>query len=185
LQKMLEGEIILADLENDKSYERLRKSIDEIVHITNTVYDAVASVSKSAGTLATVGQEAIKQAKFLQEKNDDTVKVIDFITNIAGQTNLLGLNAAIEAARAGEQGRGFAVVAEEVRKLAEQSREATERIQQTLNQMNGAVAEISKTIEHTGTVSTEQATSTAEILENLKRALKAIEDLQAYIEAMK
>ena len=51
--------------------------------------------------------------------------------------------------------------------------------------MNGAVAEISKTIEHTGTVSTEQATSTAEILENLKRALKAIEDLQAYIEAMK
>ena len=175
----------MAELENDKAYERLRKSIDEIVHITNSVYDAVAAVSKSAGTLATVGQEAIKQAKFLQEKNDDTVKVIDFITNIAGQTNLLGLNAAIEAARAGEQGRGFAVVAEEVRKLAEQSREATERIQQTLNQMNGAVAEISKTIEHTGTVSSEQATSTAEILENLKRALKAIEDLQAYIEAMK
>ena len=49
--------------ENDKAYERLRKSIDEIVHITNTVYDAVAAVSKSAGTLATVGQEAIKQAK--------------------------------------------------------------------------------------------------------------------------
>ncbi len=175
----------MADLENDKSYERLRKSIDEIVHITNTVYDAVAAVSKSAGTLATVGQEAIKQAKFLQEKNDDTVKVIDFITNIAGQTNLLGLNAAIEAARAGEQGRGFAVVAEEVRKLAEQSREATEKIQQTLNQMNVAVEEISKTIEHTGKVSEEQATSTAEILSNLERAKKSIEGLQDYIDAMK
>ena len=175
----------MAELENDKSYERLRKSIDEIVHITNTVYDAVAAVSKSAGTLATVGQEAIKQAKFLQEKNDDTVKVIDFITNIAGQTNLLGLNAAIEAARAGEQGRGFAVVAEEVRKLAEQSREATEKIQQTLNQMNGAVEEISKTIEHTGKVSEEQATSTSEILSNLERAKKSIEDLQDYIDAMK
>ena len=185
LQKILEGEIILADLENDKAYERLRKSIDEIVHITNSVYDAVAAVSKSAGTLATVGQEAIKQAKFLQEKNDDTVKVIDFITNIAGQTNLLGLNAAIEAARAGEQGRGFAVVAEEVRKLAEQSREATEKIQQTLNQMNGAVEEISKTIEHTGKVSEDQATSTSEILSNLERAKKAIDDLQTYIEAMK
>ncbi len=171
--------------DNDKAYERLRKSIDEIVHITNSVYDAVAAVSKSAGTLATVGQEAIKQAKFLQEKNDDTVKVIDFITNIAGQTNLLGLNAAIEAARAGEQGRGFAVVAEEVRKLAEQSREATEKIQQTLNQMNGAVEEISKTIEHTGKVSEDQATSTSEILSNLERAKKAIDDLQTYIEAMK
>ena len=171
--------------DNDKAYERLSKSIDEIVHITNSVYDAVAAVSKSAGTLATVGQEAIKQAKFLQEKNDDTVKVIDFITNIAGQTNLLGLNAAIEAARAGEQGRGFAVVAEEVRKLAEQSREATEKIQQTLNQMNGAVEEISKTIEHTGKVSEDQATSTSEILSNLERAKKAIDDLQTYIEAMK
>lgn len=171
--------------ENDKAFERLRKSIDEIVHITNSVYDAVAAVSKSAGTLATIGQEAIKQAKFLQEKNDDTVKVIDFITNIAGQTNLLGLNAAIEAARAGEQGRGFAVVAEEVRKLAEQSREATEKIQQTLNQMNGAVEEISKTIEHTGKVSEEQATSTSEILSNLERAKRAIEGLQDHIDAMK
>ena len=186
MQIILEEEIILADFnDNDKAYERLRKSIDEIVHITNSVYDAVAAVSKSAGTLATVGQEAIKQAKFLQEKNDDTVKVIDFITNIAGQTNLLGLNAAIEAARAGEQGRGFAVVAEEVRKLAEQSREATEKIQQTLNQMNGAVEEISKTIEHTGKVSEDQATSTSEILSNLERAKKAIDDLQTYIEAMK
>jgi methyl-accepting chemotaxis protein len=175
----------LADIDQDKAYERLKKSIDEIVHVTNTVTEAVADVSKSANTLATAGQEAIKQAKFLQEKNDDTVKVIDFITNIAGQTNLLGLNAAIEAARAGEQGRGFAVVAEEVRKLAEQSREATEKIQQTLNLMNGAVAEISKTIEHTSKVSSEQAASTAEILSNLQRTQKAIDDLQNYIAALK
>lgn len=169
----------------NQNYDRLKKSIDEIVHVTNTVYDAVATVSKSANTLATAGQEAIKQAKLLQEKNADTVKVIDFITNIAGQTNLLGLNAAIEAARAGEQGRGFAVVAEEVRKLAEQSREATERIQLTLNQMNQAVEEISKSIEHTGTISKDQATSTSEILSNLERAKKAIEDLQNYIEALR
>ena len=121
----------------------------------------------------------------LQEKNADTIKVIDFITNIAGQTNLLGLNAAIEAARAGEQGRGFAVVAEEVRKLAEQSREATERIQATLNQMNQAVEEISKTIETTGEISEKQAASTAEITANLSRVKNAAEELKKYVANMK
>ena len=68
----------------------------------------------------------------------------------------------IEAARAGEQGRGFAVVAEEVRKLAEQSREATEKIQSTLNEMNKAVEGISKTIETTGAISEEQAANLSE-----------------------
>ena len=160
----------------------LQTSIDDILKALSVVYDTVNRVAKSAKTLASAGQKSIKQAKLLQEKNADTVKVIDFITNIAGQTNLLGLNAAIEAARAGEQGRGFAVVAEEVRKLAEQSREATEKIQLTLNQMNDAVAEISKTIESTGAISQEQEASTAEITQNLSRAQKAADEMKRYIE---
>ena len=71
-------------------HERLMTSIEQIATSTQTVFQAIEQVAKSATELAKAGQESVQQAKFLQERNADTIKVIDFITNIAGQTNLLG-----------------------------------------------------------------------------------------------
>lgn len=101
--------------------------------------ELAASSSEVAATtaeLTRLSQEVTKAARQMDE-------VVSFIKNIAGQTNLLGLNAAIEAARVGEQGRGFGVVAEEVRKLASSSADSVKTINQSLQQIQFSIDSLS------------------------------------------
>jgi len=101
------------------------------VQATNKANEGNSSVSKAVYQMAQIEQTVTTSAKAvadLGERSKEIGQIVVTISSIAEQTNLLALNAAIEAARAGEQGRGFAVVAEEVRKLAEQSQQATKEI---------------------------------------------------------
>ncbi|WP_456458743.1 methyl-accepting chemotaxis protein [Reichenbachiella sp.] len=96
---------------------------------------------------STKTQESIQ---VLTERSTEITRVLGVITEIASQTNLLALNAAIEAAQAGDAGRGFAVVAEEIRKLAEDSRNSAKEIEKLVSGVQTDTTEAAKVIEIMG-----------------------------------
>ncbi|MBU0665286.1 MAG: methyl-accepting chemotaxis protein [Proteobacteria bacterium] len=101
-----------------------------------SVEDAIVGMGRIKGQMDLIAGNIIK----LSEQSQTIGLIIDSVTDLATQSNLLAVNASIEAAKAGEQGKGFAVVAQEVRSLAEQSKEATSQVRTILGEIQKAIS---------------------------------------------
>ncbi|MCK1995993.1 methyl-accepting chemotaxis protein [Psychrobacillus psychrodurans] len=128
------------------SNDEMLQATDGVKILVTKGSSVVSEVANQMETIHTTFTETTEIMKNMAKHSDEIQNITSLITDISEQTNLLALNAAIEAARAGEYGKGFAVVAEEVRKLAEQSKNSASEIESMVQLIHKASGSAVKAI---------------------------------------
>ncbi|WP_419149107.1 methyl-accepting chemotaxis protein [Pseudoalteromonas 'SMAR'] len=153
---------------------------DSSNHLAEESMAVANHTEQSINQLAQDVRQAAEQVSQLQAQTLEVGKVLEVISAIAEQTNLLALNAAIEAARAGEAGRGFAVVADEVRTLATRTHDSTDEIRRTIDKLQ---TEAEQTVAAMS-ASCEEADERAGQVKKVAQALKDISTQMHEINAL-
>ncbi len=152
--------------------EIARGNVSEAAQARDAIHQVVSRLEELADRVR-LSSESIAA---LNERGNEMNQMTAMIANIADQTNLLALNAAIEAARAGEHGRGFAVVADEVRTLAANTKEATDKITDIIGAIVGDTGEMLDSAAHMRQIADESGAEVNQFREQFRRLSEAAEE---------
>ena len=164
--------------------ESVASGAEELNASVREISDAMIKSKQTASTAVDRVEVADQQAQRLSAASESMSSIVGLIGNITGQINLLALNATIESARAGEAGRGFAVVASEVKNLANQAKQATDKIGEEIGNLNGisgdvvaalttikqAIQDVSEYVTSTAVAVEQQSAVTSEMSTSMQRA---------------
>jgi methyl-accepting chemotaxis protein len=178
---------VLARMGNERvrgMMETVAAGAEELNASVREISEAMVKSKETARGAVERVASADSQAKRLSDAAQAMSGIVEIISDITGQINLLALNATIESARAGEAGRGFAVVASEVKNLANQAKQATDKIGAEIESLNGIsgdvvtalgairheIQNVSEYVTSTAAAVEEQSTVTSEMSSNMQRA---------------
>lgn len=164
--------------------ESLKNMATQLNNNIGVLAQTSEEISAQTQEVAAVSQTLVNIVQDSQRRASETGEVLNLIKTIAGQTNLLGLNAAIEAARVGEQGRGFGVVAEEIRKLAASSAESIKKIEAIIHAIQADSSSTGDKIKQVNTVINDIAGSISQVASSVQQTAAMAHELDAIADSL-